>query len=204
MHHIVHPTAAAPATLKDVYDRLAGAPELSDNRRRDLRSALSCYAKLMQQPLEAIRLDLTEIRKTLDGIVPAQAKVSRKRWANLRSDLGAAVAASGLHPMLSTTSVPLTGDWELLLAGCSDQGIAAGLSRLARWASLRQVSPVNIDTTVLDRFIGEIESMTLVRNPQALAKTVAKTWNRVVASAPLAGLQVVAVPASRAVSDRLA
>jgi hypothetical protein len=39
------------------------------------------------QPPAAILLDLADIRSKLDGIVPAEAKVSRKRWSNLRSDL---------------------------------------------------------------------------------------------------------------------
>lgn len=203
MHHTVNATAAAPATLKDVCDRVAAAPELSDNRKRDLRSALSSFAKVIEQPLEAIPLDLGGIRKTLDGIVPAQAKVSRKRWWNLRSDLGAAIAASGLHPMLSTASVPLSGEWASLLGNCANPEIRNGLSRLARWAILRAVTPAAVTTHVLERFIAEIESMTLVRKPQELAKAVAKAWNALVASAPEAGLQAVAVRASRVVSDRL-
>src|SRR5262245_36581797 len=40
-----------------------------------------------------------------DGMVPAQAKVSSKRWANLRSDLSAAITASGLIMMLKTADV---------------------------------------------------------------------------------------------------
>jgi hypothetical protein len=42
-------------------------------------------------------MDLVAMRRTLDGLVPTQVKVSRKRWANLRSDLAAAIAASGLR-----------------------------------------------------------------------------------------------------------
>ncbi len=203
MHHVVQPTAAAPATLKDVFDRLAAAPELSDIRKRDLRSAVSSFAKVVEQPLEAIRLDLSHIRKTLDNMVPAQAKVSRKRWANLRSDLAAAIAASALHPMLSTAVLLLTDEWQMLLGGCADQAISSGLSRLARWASLRGVKPTAVDAAILERFITEIETTTLVRNPQMLAKTVAKSWNMLARSAPDSGLHSVAVPASRVASDRL-
>src|SRR5215218_6808900 len=39
-------------------------------------------------------LDLAELRRTLDRMVPAEAQVSRKRWANLRSDLVAPRSAS--------------------------------------------------------------------------------------------------------------
>jgi integrase len=201
MHHILQPTAAAPATLKDVFDRLTAAPELSDSRKRDLRSALSSYAKLMGEPLHAIRLDLGHIRNKLDHTMPAQVRVSRKRWSNLRSDLGAAIAASGLHPILSTSALPVNDEWQTLLGGCADKGVASGLSRFARWASMRGVKPRAVDTAVLERFMIEIESTTLVRNPQELAKNVAKSWNRLVRSAPDYDLRSMTVPASRVVSE---
>ena len=95
---------AAPATLQTILDRLAGHAGLSETRKRDLRSAVTSFAKLMGQPPAAIPLDLADIRRTLDSMVPARAQISRKRWANLRSDLAAAIEASGLRPMLKTAT----------------------------------------------------------------------------------------------------
>jgi hypothetical protein len=107
-----------------VVDRLTANPDLAQTRRRDLRSAVVIYGKLKSEPLSAIPLDLAAIRRTLDGIVPAQAKVSRKRWANLRSDLAAALDASGLHPMLKTANVELDSSWDVLLRGVKDKGVS--------------------------------------------------------------------------------
>ena len=113
---------------------------LSDSRKRDLRSAVTSFAKLRGQPPAAIPLDLADIRRTLDSMVPARAKVSPKRWANLRSDLAAAIEASGLRPMLKTADLDLDEAWSRLLAP-ADQRIRHGLSRFARWASLRRIAP---------------------------------------------------------------
>ena len=85
------------------------------------------------------------MRKTLDGVVPLQAKVSRKRWANLRSDIAAAIAASGLQPMLKTSDIEPDRHWDQLLAAAKDRRISNGLSRLARWATLRQITPKEVD-----------------------------------------------------------
>src|SRR5262245_58994837 len=104
---------AVPATLHDLVDRLVRNPALSDTRKRDLRSAVVTYGKLVGAPLSAIPLDLAAIRHTLDKAVPA--KVSRKRWANLRSDLVAAIAASQLLPMLKTADVEPDSDWTAVL-----------------------------------------------------------------------------------------
>jgi hypothetical protein len=85
-------TAASAVTLQEVFDRISATSGLSDTRKRDLRSSVAIYGKIVDRPLREIPLDLAAIRKTLDGVVPLQAKVSRKRWANLRSDLAAAIA----------------------------------------------------------------------------------------------------------------
>ena len=108
--------AAAPATLQDVLDRLVAAPGLSETRKRDLRSAVVTFAKLTDQAPVLIPLDLASIRAALDAMVPAQAKVSRKRWANLRSDLAAAIEVAGLRPMLKTAGVALDETWSRLIS----------------------------------------------------------------------------------------
>ena len=126
---------APPATLRDVIDRLAG----DYIRRRDLRSAITSYAKLVGLPPSDIPLDLAAIRRTLDGMSPAQAGRSAKRWSNLRSDLSAAIDASGLVPILRTKHVVLDAAWKTLLDPIKEERIRLGLSRFARWATCAEL-----------------------------------------------------------------
>jgi integrase len=203
MKHDKSTGPAQPATLQDVLDRLGNNTALSDSRRRDLRSAIVVYAKVVGEAPAAIPLDLASIRKTLDGVVPLQAKVSRKRWANLRSDIAGAIGTSGLQPMLKTFGVELDKDWAGLLDAANDKAIANGLSRLARWASLRKVSPEKIAGAVLGQFFAELESGSLVRNLRFQRRNVAKLWNRLVASSPNRGLLTVQIPNSAVISNRL-
>jgi integrase len=135
--------------------------------------------------------------------VPLQAKVSRKRWANLRSDIAGAIAASGLQPMLKTFGVELDKDWPGLLDAANDKAVANGLSRLTRWASLRHVSSEKIDSAALGQFFAELESGSLVRNLRFQRRNVAKLWNRLVALLPDRGLQTVQIPSSTVTSNRL-
>src|SRR5512139_423546 len=197
-------TTGVVATLKDVADRIALNEALSDSRKRDLRSALSSYGRLLDTPLAEIALDLATIRRSLDQMMPAQAKISRKRWANLRSDLAAAIAASGLHPMLQTAGLDLNASWQNLLGAAKDKAIGLGLSRLARWASARQTRPEQIDNAVLERFFAELEAASLVRNLKLQRRTIAKCWNRLVMLLPELQLRAVEVPASKAVATRVA
>ena len=191
------PPAGAPATLQDVLDRLAAVLGLSDTRKRDLRSAVVAFAKLRGERPEAISLELAGIRATLDAMVPAAAQVSRKRWANLRSDLAAAIETSGLRPMLKTADVVLDERWSGLLQPIADQGIRNGMSRFARWASLRRLDPQDIDAAAVERFIAELEEATLIRNLDSQRRGVSTAWNTLVRLRPDAGLQTVAVPGRR-------
>jgi integrase len=197
------PGSAVPVTLKDVVDRLTANPDLSDTRKRDLRSAVVIYGKLKDEPLSAIPLDLAAIRRTLEGIVPAQAKVSRKRWSNLRSDLAAALDASGLQPMLKTADVELDCTWAALLRAVKDKAVMYGLSRLARWATARQISPAEVDDDVLERFFSELEATSLVRNLRGQRRSVAKSWNKLAALSADQALRRVQVPSNRPASTRV-
>src|SRR5690606_34720635 len=109
---------------------------------------------LMDSTPALVPLDLAAIRSVLDLMVPIQAKVSAKRWANLRSDLTAAIDASGLLPMVRTAPVELSGSWSALFEKASGPRWR-GLSRFARWASERQIAPAAVDKAVLDRFIAD-------------------------------------------------
>jgi integrase len=193
----------ADPTLQTILDRLAGHAGLSQTRKRDLRSAVTCFARLLGQPPAAIPLALADIRRVLDSMVPARAQISRKRWANLRSDLAAAIEASGLRPMLKTSDVELDEVWTRLLA-TAERRVRLGLGRFAAWASLRGITPEAVDASTIARFGAELEGATLIRNLAYLPRAVAKGWNALVAHHPAAGLQPVAVPTDARTRSQMA
>jgi integrase len=186
-------SSLAGPTLQDVLDGLAGNSSLSDSRWRDLRSAVTSFAALMDSSPAHVPLDLGAIRAVLDLMVPIQAKFSRKRWANLRSDLSAAIAASGLRPMLKTSNVELSESWVSLLAKVQDRKMRDGLSRFSRWASERQIAPRAVNRVIIDRFIVDLKNSSLVRKIAELGQTIVRSWNRVAQTYPEEGLQEIEV-----------
>jgi integrase len=189
--------------LQSILDRLAVDDRLSETRKRDLRSAVISYAKLVEQPPSAIPLDVARIRQTLDGMAPGRAQISAKRWANLRSDLTSAIWASGLQPILKTADLNLDAAWSNVLAP-ADRRIRHGLSRFARWASQRRIQPEAVDNQAIDRFVAELCQATLVRKLHRMPGTIARTWNALVAVRDGAGLRRVSVPNIRPAPTRIA
>ena len=196
-HAHLQPAAAANApTLQTVLDRLSGHPGLTSSAKRDLRSAVTSFAQLLDEKPATLALDFDAIRQRLDNIVPAAAKISSKRFANLRSDLGRAIDASGLGSIIKTRHVELDPDWHAVLHG-AERRIQTALSRFARWATLNQIAPADVDTAVHARFIGDLESSTLVRHLPAVGRSVALAWNGLVNSCKNAELRPLEVPATK-------
>jgi integrase len=196
------PQQASLVTLQTVLDRVSSRPGLSASRRRDLRSAVTCFAKLVDQPPAAIPLELAAIRQKLDASEPAWAKVSRKRWANIRSDLAAAIHASALRPMLKTAAIEFDGAWKSLLAQAPPK-IGRRISRFARWASLRHIAPQAVDTSTIAQFVAELHDATLVRKLRYVSRFVSRRWNELATSNPTLGLRSVSLPGNGRVLKRI-
>jgi integrase len=197
------PTTPPPYVLQQVVDRIAANADLSDTRKRDLRSAIATYGKIIDAPLSEIPLDLAAIRKTLEGVVPLQAKVTRKRWINLRSDLAAAIAESGLLPMLKTADLKLSEEWEELFNATKDKRITNGLSRFGRWASSKMFRPTDVDKGTWERFFTELETQTLVRHLGFQRRNVPRLWNKLVAAFPDLKLTAGEVPPKEVTWSRI-
>ena len=126
-------------------------------------------------------------------MVPIQAKVSRKRWANLRSDLAAAIAVRVYGRCSGRRRLNLVKAGHPFWKKRQDRRMRDGVSRLARWASERQIAPRDVTREVVDRFINELEAASLVRKIADLGQTIVRSWNRLVRTFPEEGLQTIAV-----------
>jgi integrase len=201
MTHVSTYNKVGSATLQDVIDRIAANPDIADTRKRDLRSAVISFGKLADKAPASVPLDLGELRRIMDDSDTTHAPVSPKRRANLRSDLAAAIDASGVHPMLKTGALKLGATWITLLDPISDLRIRNGLSRFARWCSLNGIPPEAVNEAIVDRFVRDLEARTLIRNVDDQRGTVVTTWNRLVALKP--GLLTIAVPPSAKIPKRV-
>ena len=168
------PPAAAPATLQDVIDRLAGNRDLPETRKRDLRSAVVTFGKLMDRAPAVIPLDLADIRAALDahgagagqGLAQAlgePAQRPRRRHRCLRSAADAqdrrCRARRALEQAAAARHRPARAQWPVALCPLGEP--APG--RAARPST----------TAAIARFIAELEATTLIRNLDSQHRSVA-------------------------------
>jgi integrase len=183
-------------SLQDVHDRVRGHKTLSKIRRRDLCSAVRRVAFLLGDDPGHLALDVPVISVRLARTNPAAAGLTSKRFTTVKSDFKAAVVASGLKPIPNATKVPFSTGWTRLMAEQSAKRAQIGLSRLARYASAKELEPEEINDAALTDFINEVRQKTLHRKPNDLHRKVALIWNEVVQRSHL-DLKSVKVPSFR-------
>ena len=193
--------AKAP-TLGDVRDAVPASTELSAVRVRDLVSAIACFGTLIGEAPESIPLDLAAIAARLGAVNPVAAGISPKRLANIRSDLFAAIAASGLTPV-SPARQELTESWEALRGKLKTKRHRIGTSRLTQYASTAGLDPRDIADDVIGAFMTNVREQSLHRKPNDLHRQTTVIWNEVARDLPEFGLSPVSVPSFRAPSRRV-
>jgi integrase len=95
--------------------------------------------------------------------------------------------------MLKTATVALSESWSSLLDKAQERRLRDGLSRFARWASERQIAPQDVQRDVVDRFVADLETASLVRKIAELSQTIVRSWNGLVRTFPEEGLRPIPV-----------
>jgi hypothetical protein len=125
---------AESTTFATVLAALEEPSALSATRLRDLRSAVKRVADLLGNEPAGIALDMEAISRRLAAISPLAIGMAPKRLANIRSDLLAAVKASGVIPVMGKAKKVLSPAWAELFEHLTGRRTHIGLSRLARHA----------------------------------------------------------------------
>jgi hypothetical protein len=194
-------SAATPVTLAAVIASLEGRRDLSETRRRDLRSAVKRVAHLLGNAPEAIPLAMDVIRNGLATVNPIARGMSPKRFTNIRSDFLTAVRASGLIPTTKRNK-GLSRSWAALLQTLRGRRAHLGLSSLAHYASEEGIDRKDINDQVIARFINRVRDGSLHQKPNALHRQVTLIWNEA-ARDPSLGLTQVTVPSFRGPPKRI-
>ncbi len=184
------PYDSAHPTLADVAD-LVRATRLSDSRKRDLLSALRRTAELLNSDPRHVSGDVAFLREKLASMTAAEAGVSAKTFANLRANLLAAVAASGIGARIAAHKKTKSPAWALLLETAP---VAArhGLSRFSAWCSERGITPKEVDTAAFQAFEAAVRTQTLTRNPEGNFRKARRIWNLLAQQHALRGVEKLA------------
>ena len=127
--------AVKALTLSDVSGGSRGSWARTE-RLADLQSAVRNVSAIVRKGPEQVPLELPNLRRTGTGS-PGDRGAVEEDPQNLRSNLGAAIEASGLKKILRTAGQQLTPEWEAVLPAIERKGPRTSLCRLSRFCSAK-------------------------------------------------------------------
>lgn len=173
---------AAPTNLQEVIDAIGTLPDLTEQRRLDLRSALRSFARGLNRRTVEIPADVAALKKQISGLTAPMVGLTKPRWANVRSGVIAALSLTGAGIVAGKRRYPLAPDWEELLAKVADRFERARLSRFLSWCSKAGIAPSDVIQSDVDRFAKALTTEMMAERPKAVHRDFALAWNRCRAS----------------------
>ena len=172
-------------TLADLHLAVLNLPGLGKIRHRDLLSTVVRIGRIAGRELNQIPLNLRRLKEILEQGSPGTESLSHKSLQNIRSDLAAAIAISGLTKFLRTAKVALLPEWKAVFDHVEDCGVRIALSRFARFCSALEISPTGVEDAIFECFLVELEAGSLVRNPAHIHRQAVWAWNKACRTVPI-------------------
>lgn len=170
-------------SFADAIAMIAASEELREELKRHWTTSLRQFAKAMDRPLEIIPARYSAVRNELAKWHHAPSGLTPKTVMNHRSNTKRALLYLSREKGIPEHGAPLTAAWEELRAQVSDSLVRYRLSSLIRYCSANNVSPREVDETVVDRFV-QYRNRCGKPADDAFRRLVARAWNANIGSIP--------------------
>jgi hypothetical protein len=171
------------ASFADAIATIATSAELPEQTRRHWATSLRQIAKALDKPLELIPARYSAICKDLVRLHEVPVGLTVKTLRNHKSNTKSALLWLAREKDVPRYGAPLTPAWEALRLQMGNSRVRHRLSSFMRYCSAKQVTPVDIDEAVVDRFM-EYRRQCGRRADGAFRRLMARAWNSNVGGIP--------------------
>ena len=152
--------------------------DLPPVQNRDMISAIKRICEMAGMAPATFPAKAPAIRATLAKIRPAAHGVSQKTWANLLSRFRGALRFAGVIDLMGQGTAMQHPDWApMIRAITGDKRQSFGQAAFANFSAARNISPQDVNDTVVQRFLGWLETRTLCPKPRDVVRRVPHLWN---------------------------
>jgi hypothetical protein len=170
-------------SFADAIAMIAASEELTDELKRHWTTSLRQFAKAMDRPLEVIPARYSAVRNDLAKWHHAPSGLTPKTVMNHRSNTKRVLLYLSREKGIPEHGAPLTVEWQELRAQIGDSLVRYRLSSLIRYCSANNVSPREVDETVVDRFV-QYRNRCGKPADDAFRRLLARAWNANIGSIP--------------------
>ena len=141
-------------------------------------SALRQVARLIGGLPADIPANPEALRRALNVMAPTSAGMSKRRWANVRALLTAALELTGARIVRRRRIVGLTPSWFALRNQIRDRYARARLSRFFTYTSAKGVEPDQVNDGTVADFAEALKRNSLLERQMNIIRDLCREWNR--------------------------
>ena len=174
------PVPAGTLSFGECISRIAADTPLSAERRRDMVSGLTRVAEIFNRHPDAVPAYVTWLQPRLKVVSPKTLRITAKTWANILSNMKAALAYLGRIEIGPKPVADLSPIWaelrEVLRQGAG--GIVPGLSGFVSYLDDEAVAPEDVGAQHLIGYLAFVTTRSLRKDPVDVARRARSAWNR--------------------------
>ncbi len=164
-------------TLGNVLEYVEAA-DLESHQRRDMKSAINRVAEMAGVVPSMAEANAPALRTILKRVRPAAHGVKTKTWANLVSQLRAALRLAGVIDPRAEGLTSKDPAWAPLLElVADDKRLSCGMAAFVNYCARRGITPHQVDDGVLQQFYVWLEERTLCPKPKDVVRRIPHLWN---------------------------
>lgn len=205
----VGPVPSGTLSFGECIARIKDDTALSEWRRRDLVSGLVRVAEALNRDPNAVPVHVPWLQPRLEDVSPKALGITAKTWANILSNMKAALAHLGCIETGTKPVAVLSPAWATLwqtLRKSPQSGLVPGLWGFVSYLDDQAVAPAMVGAVHLTDYLSFVATRSLRKHPVDVARRARIAWNRaakMVAGwpsqqlAPIASDQIYCLPDSR-------
>jgi hypothetical protein len=161
-----------------ILERIDSLTELTATKRRDLKSAIRSFCKLIGKHPADVVANINWLQVRIRRVAPTAHNISKKRLANIKSDVIKALTRTGCSRDRADWLRTPSPAWQALLDRIPDKHDLWKLTQLAQYCSALAVEPTAIADDHVLGLMKTLEEETFTNKPNQVAVNAVKTWNR--------------------------
>jgi integrase len=175
------PVPPGTPSFGDCIVSIAVDTTLAKERRRDMISGLTRVAEVLSRAPDAVPVHVLWLQPLLEEVMPKALGISAKTWANILSNMKAALAHLGFIKTSTKPAGALSPSWAThwqALRQSSESGLVPGLLSFVAYLDDEAINPEMVGDGHLTDYLAFVSRRSLRKDPVDVARRARRAWNR--------------------------
>jgi integrase len=161
-----------------ILERVDDPGNLSPTKRRDLKSAIRSFCRLIGKDPAIVPANINWLHVRIRRVSPAAHHITKKRLANIKSDVLKALELTGCSRQRSDWLRQPSPEWQSLLDKITIKQDRWKLSQFSQYCTALGIAPSEVTDDHMTGFLKALIDETFSDKPDQVGVNAVKAWNQ--------------------------